>query len=78
MVEWFKAPVLKTGMLFTTSWVRIPFYLIITKIMKYIKKFNSILFLRKGLVKESGRNKDGKITTRHHGGGHKKAFRTLD
>ncbi len=46
--------------------------------MKYIKKFNSILSLRKGLVKESGRNKDGKITTRHHGGGHKKAFRTLD
>jgi len=27
MVEWFKAPVLKTGVLFTAPWVRIPFYL---------------------------------------------------
>ena len=46
--------------------------------MKYIKKFNSVLSLQKGLNKKSGRNNDGKITTRHHGGGHKQAFRTLD
>ena len=46
--------------------------------MKYIKKFNSVLSLKKGLNKQSGRNNKGKITTRHHGGGHKKLFRTLD
>jgi large subunit ribosomal protein L2 len=40
--------------------------------MKYIKKFNSVLSLKKGLSKQSGRNNKGKITTRHHGGGHKK------
>jgi len=46
--------------------------------MKYIKKYKSIFSIRKGLVKNSGRNNIGKITTRHHGGGHKQAFRTLD
>ena len=46
--------------------------------MKYIKKFKSIPSLRKGLVKDSGRNNKGKITTRHHGGGHKQAYRTID
>lgn len=46
--------------------------------MKYLKKFNSVLSLRKGLVKQSGRNNKGKITVRHHGGGHKQAFRVLD
>ena len=46
--------------------------------MKYTKKFNSVISLRKGLVHQSGRNNKGKITTRHHGGGHKQAFRTLD
>ena len=46
--------------------------------MKYIKKFKSIPSLRRGLIKDSGRNNKGKITTRHHGGGHKQAYRTID
>ena len=77
MVEWFKAPVLKTGMLFTASWVRIPSYLKI-KLMQYTKKFKSIPSRRKGVIKNSGRNNKGKITTRHHGGGHKQAYRIID
>ena len=46
--------------------------------MKYIKKFNSVPSLKKGVNKQSGRNNIGKITTRHHGGGHKQAIRNLD
>jgi large subunit ribosomal protein L2 len=34
--------------------------------------------LVKGGKKTSARNTDGRITTRHHGGGHKKKFRTID
>ena len=46
--------------------------------MKYISKFKSVPSLRKGVIKQSGRNNIGKITVRHHGGGHKQAFRSLD
>jgi ribosomal protein L2 len=42
------------------------------------KKFKSIPYLRKGLTKDSGRNNKGKITTRHHGGGHKQSYRAMD
>lgn len=46
--------------------------------MKYVKKFNSVPSLKKGVNKQSGRNNIGKITTRHHGGGHKQAIRNID
>ena len=46
--------------------------------MQYTKKFKSIPYLRKGLTKDSGRNNKGKITTRHHGGGHKQSYRAMD
>ncbi len=50
------------------------FYYLIMK----ISRFYSIPFLRKGQVKLSGRNATGKITVRHRGGGHKRAFRIID
>jgi large subunit ribosomal protein L2 len=34
--------------------------------------------LTKGLRKSGGRNNHGHITTRHHGGGHKKLYRVVD
>ncbi|KIL38371.1 50S ribosomal protein L2, partial [Gordoniibacillus kamchatkensis] len=30
------------------------------------------------LPKKAGRNNQGKITTRHHGGGHKRKYRIID
>jgi large subunit ribosomal protein L2 len=34
--------------------------------------------LSKGLRKKSGRNNLGRLTVRHHGGGHKRLYRTID
>lgn len=34
--------------------------------------------LTKGASRTAGRNHHGRITTRHHGGGHKRKFRTID
>src|SRR3954453_2469711 len=34
--------------------------------------------LLRPLPKKGGRNNAGKITTRHHGGGHKRAYRLID
>ncbi len=34
--------------------------------------------LLRPLAKKGGRNNSGKITTRHHGGGHKRAYRLID
>lgn len=34
--------------------------------------------LTKGGKRDVGRNADGRITTRHHGGGHKRAYREID
>ena len=34
--------------------------------------------LTKGLKKKSARNNKGRITVRHHGGGHKRSYRTID
>ena len=34
--------------------------------------------LTKPLPKKGGRNSSGRITTRHHGGGHKRAYRVID
>ena len=34
--------------------------------------------LTKGLKKKSARNNYGRITVRHHGGGHKRAYRLID
>jgi len=34
--------------------------------------------LTKGLTKKGGRNNNGRITSRHRGGGHKQLFRTVD
>ncbi len=34
--------------------------------------------LTKPLPKKGGRNNSGKITTRHKGGGHKRAYREID
>src|SRR3954462_2313501 len=34
--------------------------------------------LLRPLPKTGGRNSSGKITTRHHGGGHKRAYRLID
>jgi large subunit ribosomal protein L2 len=46
--------------------------------MHYIKKYKSVVSLTNGFNKKSGRNNKGKITTRHHGGGHKQAVRQID
>jgi large subunit ribosomal protein L2 len=46
--------------------------------MHYIKKYKSVVSLTNGFSKKSGRNNKGKITTRHHGGGHKQAVRQID
>ena len=34
--------------------------------------------LTRPLPKKGGRNNQGRITTRHHGGGHKRAYRVID
>ena len=34
--------------------------------------------LLKPLSKSGGRNSSGRITTRHHGGGHKRQYRVID
>ena len=34
--------------------------------------------LTKGITKTGGRNNNGRITTRHRGGGHKRRYRTID
>ncbi|HUJ79011.1 MAG TPA: 50S ribosomal protein L2 [Nitrospiria bacterium] len=38
----------------------------------------SVKRLLRGTVKSGGRNNQGRITTRHHGGGHKQRYRTID
>ena len=78
MVEWFKAPVLKTGVLLYSTMGSNPVlsvtYLLIMKYTKY----RSVTSLRKGLNQQAGRNSDGHITVRHRGGGHKQTFRSID
>lgn len=45
---------------------------------KVLTRGKSEKSLTKGFRRGSGRNKDGRITTRHKGGGHKRAYRFID
>ncbi len=45
---------------------------------KYLSNHRPHKPLMKGKRSTGGRNAHGRITTRHHGGGHKKNFRTVD
>ncbi len=43
-----------------------------------LSKDKPVKHLTRGIKKTGGRNFRGKITVRHHGGGHKRRFRTID
>jgi len=46
--------------------------------MLKLSKFKSNKNLNKGLVKQAGRNNQGKITVYHQGGGHKRLYRFIE
>ena len=77
MVEWFKAPVLKTGVLYNSTMGSNPI-LSVNYFLMNITTYRSIRSLRVKQKTFAGRNKQGKITVRHRGGGHKQAFRIID
>lgn len=76
MVEWFKAPVLKTGVSLYGTMGSNPVLSVIN--LMNITIYRSVISLRKLQNQFAGRNENGKITVRHRGGGHKKAYRTID
>ena len=76
MVEWFKAPVLKTGVSLYGTMGSNPVLSVIN--LMNITIYRSVISLRKLQNQFAGRNEKGTITVRHRGGGHKKAYRTID
>ena len=77
MVEWFKAPVLKTGVSCNGTMGSNPFLSVNNSKMNRTT-YRSIRSLRKKQPQFSGRNAEGQITVRHRGGGHKQAYRVID